>query len=238
MIYSEQVIWRILLKYSDLCLVYLQKLIQYIYYSDMSRVLRYLIIAAVLPVLVACSEAPEAGFLEKLNASYEAALDQSADSAHVFQPGSAEEQVVLARLQGYFTQMSPESVRQKSAAVYSDEAYLNDNIVGIFGLAKVTDYFVHAAGQAEVLDVAFLDVARSETDYFIRWRMTVQVAALNEGAPIVSYGATQFRFNQQGQVVLHRDFWDAATGLHEQLPYIGGIMNFVHAKLEADGLKN
>jgi hypothetical protein len=54
--------------------------------------------------------------------------------------------------------------------------------------------------------------------------MLIVSPGLNDGAPLVSYGVSQFRFDQEGKVLLHRDFWDAGTGLYEYLPGIGGLV--------------
>jgi hypothetical protein len=71
-------------------------------------------------------------------------------------------------------------------------------------------------------------------DYYIRWQMTVRADALSNGKPVVSYGTTQFRFDDQGRVLIHKDFWDAATGVYEHLPYFGPIMAYIHRKLGGD----
>jgi hypothetical protein len=44
---------------------------------------------------------------------------------------------------------------------------------------------------------------------------------------VASYGVTQFRFDADGRVLIHKDFWDAGTALWEQLPGLGGIVRRV-----------
>jgi hypothetical protein len=34
-------------------------------------------------------------------------------------------------------------------------------------------------------------------------------------------------FNQDGKVVIHRDYWDAAEELYEKLPVVGGLMRWL-----------
>jgi len=217
----------------------LLKVIQDAYYLLMMKIKLYretrcqaaaaLLVA--LFTLSGCSDVPQA--LNGLNSSYDAAI-QATDGAVVFEPGSATEVRTLERLEQFFTRMTPESVREQVAGVYAAHAYLNDNIVGITGRDRISEYFAHAAGQSEVLNVEFLDVSRSEHDYFIRWKMTVQAKVLSGGEPVVTYGVSQFRFDGQGLVLLHRDFWDAATGMYEHLPYIGRIVRYVQSKLAGE----
>ena len=39
-------------------------------------------------------------------------------------------------------------------------------------------------------------------------------------------------FDADGRVLIHKDFWDSGTGLHEQLPVIGGAVRRVRAAVE------
>jgi len=191
---------------------------------------RALLVLAVFPVFLAgCAEAPDKA-LPRLNASYEQALERSSDAV-AMEPGGQFESMVLSRLERFFTDMTPDSVQEQAIEVYAQDAYLNDNIVGISGLENITGYFKHAAEQSEYLSVEFLDVSRGGADYFIRWKMTVEAGVLSDGEPVISYGVSHFRFDDEGRVLLHRDYWDAATGMYEHLPYLGNIIRYVQSKL-------
>jgi len=195
-----------------------------------------LVLASILWIAGCSPSADSAGqdLLQALNASYEQAMRETQASAYRFVADEPAEQAAIARLQQFFTDMTPASARAQVAEVYAPNAYLNDTVVGIFGADVIADYFAHAAGQAEVFNVVFVDVARGDVDYYIRWQMTVRAAALSNGEPIISYGTTQFRFDEQGRVLIHKDFWDAATGVYEHLPYVGGVMAYIHRKLGGD----
>ncbi len=147
-------------------------------------------------VLAACGRAPVS--LQELNASYERALERSAPLAVVHEPGSDAQQAAFDRLQTYFTNMSAASVREQTAQVYAPEAYLNDTLVGIDGVARIEAYFGHTMQDTRVLNVRFIDKAQAGIDYFVRWEMTVEHGSLAGGEPILSYGVTQFPFRQRG----------------------------------------
>lgn len=182
-------------------------------------------------VLGACGRAPVS--LQELNASYERALDRSAPLAVVHEPGSETQQAAFERLQTYFTNMSAASVREQTAQVYAPEAYLNDTLVGIDGVTRIEAYFGHTMLETGVLNVRFIDRAQAGVDYFVRWEMTVEHGSLAGGEPVLTYGVTQFRFDKEGRVLLHKDFWDSGTGLYEQLPVLGRVMRRVRAAAEA-----
>ena len=42
---------------------------------------------------------------------------------------------------------------------------------------------------------------------------------------------TQLRFNSDGLVVLHQDYWDSAGGFYDHLPVVGGLLAWIRSML-------
>jgi len=183
--------------------------------------------------IAGCGAPPTA--LSELNASYENALTRTAPLAATLVPGSDAERGAFDKLQRYFDGMTAASVRKQTSAVYAPEAYLNDTLVGITGARRIEAYFADTASKSERLEVTFLDRAPVGIDWYVRWRMLVTVDGINDGEPVITYGVTQLRFDADGRVLLHKDFWDSGTGLYEQLPVLGTIVGRVRATIEPDG---
>ena len=151
---------------------------------------------------------------DDLNQAYESALAATdAPVAALLPAGSHAEQRALERLENYFAAMTVDSVAADTLDVYAADAWLYDNLAIVQGAPAIRDYFVHSAGATRSMRVEFLQTLRDGIDYFVRWKMTIDAPGLADGSPMVSYGMTQFRFDADGRVLLHRDFWDAATGL-------------------------
>jgi steroid delta-isomerase len=51
--------------------------------------------------------------------------------------------------------------------------------------------------------------------------------------PQVIRGASHLRFDADGKVVWHRDYWDAAEELYAKLPGIGWLMRALRRRLAA-----
>jgi len=183
------------------------------------------LLLAGLGLLSGCGQPPTP--LPALNASYEQALARTAPLAVTLVPGSDLERRAFDNVQQYFSGMTAASVRDQTASVYAPEAYLNDTLVGIEGSGRIEAYFAHTIERAQLLKVEFLERAPVGTDWYVRWRMTVVAEGLNGGQPVVTYGVTQFRFDGDGRVLIHKDFWDAGSGLYEQLPGLGRVIGWV-----------
>jgi hypothetical protein len=190
------------------------------------------LLAAVAVLAGGCGSAPAS--LAELNASYERALERTAPLAATLVPGSDLERRAFGNVQRYFAGMTPASVREQTAAVYAPQGYLNDTLVGIEGADRIAAYFGHTAERARVLRVDFLERAPVGTDWYVRWRMTVAVDGLNGGQEVITYGVTQFRFDNEGRVLIHKDFWDSGTGLYEHIPVLGSALRRVRGAVEAE----
>lgn len=182
-------------------------------------------------LLVAGCSDPDVQSAADLNSIYEQALLETAGQAVLFDTDSEAEIAALGQLQDFFASMTAASVTASAAQVYAPDALLYDNVVALRGQPVIQEYFVKAAADVDELKVEFMHVAKADNDYYIRWKMTIVSDKIGGGAPLVSYGVTQFRFDAQGRVLLHRDFWDASTGLYEYLPVAGGWLQRLRAML-------
>ncbi len=144
--------------------------------------------------------------------------------------GSDTERAAVQRVKDFFALMTEDSVRQQTRLVYAPEAYLNDTLKSLNGSAVIEDYFLATVRNAESVMVRFEDVAESGGNYYFRWVMDTRLKKLREGQTIRTIGITMVRFDGQGRVVLHQDFWDSAAGVFEHVPGVGTAIRGIKAK--------
>ena len=70
----------------------------------------------------------------------------------------------------------------------------------------------------------------SDDTGFIRWTMSGYVKQLGKDPWIVE-GSSLVRFNEDGLVREHIDYWDAASQMYERLPVIGWVLRKIRQKL-------
>ena len=79
--------------------------------------------------------------------------------------------------------------------------------------------------------VTVLDSLSRGDDVMVRWKMQTQSKVWWKTLTIDSFGMTHLRFNEQGQIVLHQDYWDAAGGFYEHLPLLGSSIRSIRSNL-------
>ena len=75
------------------------------------------------------------------------------------------------------------------------------------------------------------DVAKSGDNYYVRWTMVFSAPLLSGGAPVHSIGISQIRFNREGKVAVHQDFWDSGKNMYGHLRFVGGAVGIVRKRL-------
>jgi steroid delta-isomerase len=71
-----------------------------------------------------------------------------------------------------------------------------------------------------------------DENYFFSWEFTFRPTHwLMKHHLITVLGCTELRFNQNGKIVSHIEYWDAAKNFYERLPIIGKILSFLRNKI-------
>jgi len=122
-------------------------------------------------------------------------------------------------------------VRENTLKVYAADAYLDDTLVVHHGAAEIEAYFAKTSGTMTHYEVEVDDIARSGDNYYVRWTMVFAAPALSQGQPVHSVGISQVRFNRDGKVAFHQDFWDSGKNFFSHLPVIGGAVGLVRKRL-------
>lgn len=145
--------------------------------------------------------------------------------------GSEAERAAIARFKDFLAVMTEESVRAKTRLTYAPDAYLNDTLKTSRGEPAIENYFLETMKSSESVTVEFEDVAESGGFYYFRWVMDVKMKKIRKGETIRTIGVTHVRFDEQGRVVLHQDYWDSSTGLFEHVPVLGSGIRAIKARL-------
>ncbi len=149
------------------------------------------------------------------------------EPAAVFSPGSAEEKAALERFSRFFGQLTEANARELTRETYAERFFFHDTLKVVTDRAELEAYFIETARNTESVEARVEDVARSESHYYLRWTMNIRLKKFRRGQTLRSIGLTHLRFNPEGRIVLHQDYWDASAGFFQHVPVLGSAIRAI-----------
>jgi hypothetical protein len=61
--------------------------------------------------------------------------------------------------------------------------------------------------------------------------MMIRIKRLRGGRATHSIGISHIVFDRDGRIALHQDFWEAASGLFEHIPLVGGLIRAIRQRM-------
>lgn len=176
---------------------------------------------ALAALLVGCTSGPT-----DFTPEYRKAL---ADRPGTVIADRADAQRAVGRFAALYGNLSEENVAANVRNVYAPDAWFNDTLATEVGIEAIEKYLLKTARGAEKVEATINDVAVSGSDVYARWTMEIRTRSLAGGKPIVTEGLSQLRFDGQGRIVLHQDFWNPAAGIYQHLPLLGPAIRYVNS---------
>lgn len=162
---------------------------------------------------------------------YKRALQQAGENGP--KPGSSEEKAAVERFSTFLQNIhDAEFIRTHTALTYAADAYLNDTLVTHHGVPEIQAYFLQTSAAMTHYEVTIDDVARSGADIYVRWTMVFAAPALAGGTQVHSTGISQVRFDSNGLVAFHQDFWDSGANFFGHAPVAGNLIEFIRRRLK------
>lgn len=120
-----------------------------------------------------------------------------------------------------FEDLTHEDLARRIDKLYAEEFYFNDTVHIAHKRADLVNYMTETGKKLVQSRVDVHQVIRDGTDVYVRWEMTFISRAMGRRIESHSIGMTHLRFNENGQIVLHQDFWDSGNALYAHLPVVG-----------------
>ena len=133
----------------------------------------------------------------------------------------------VAPLVAFFETLTSDSVA-RMGEFYAAEVWFKDPFNEVQGLGEVQRIFSHMFVALDRPRFVVTTEVQGERQCFLTWDFEFYLR--RKGAVLQTIrGSSHLKFNEAGQVVYHRDYWDAAEELYEKLPVLGGLMMFLLA---------
>lgn len=133
-------------------------------------------------------------------------------------------QIHLQNIVHFFESVSPESVTLINE-LYDADAYFKDPFNEVLGRTAVMKIFQHMFKQVDSPRFVIKQTILQDADAFIVWNFEFRMRSKTTSQCI--HGSSHLRFNPDGKVIYHRDYWDSAEELYEKIPLLGNLMRFL-----------
>jgi hypothetical protein len=149
-----------------------------------------------------------------------------------FAAGSTAEQSALDRFEAFFSQFAGDRVGRLLEQTYAADVWFNDTLKTVRGRDALGRYLHESAAAVEECRVEVLDRTRVQPgEFLLRWRMMIRFRKLRRGIDTWTVGVSHLRFDADGRVAYHQDYWNAADGVYEHVPVLGALIRAVKRRL-------
>jgi len=123
----------------------------------------------------------------------------------------------------FFEAIRPESVAD-FARYYSDDAFFKDPFNEVRGVPAIQRIFTHMFQQVAEPRFKITERVVDGKSAMLVWEFHYHIAIFGREQKQVIRGASHLKFDAEGKVYWHRDYWDAAEELYARLPLVGLLM--------------
>ncbi len=143
--------------------------------------------------------------------------------------GTETEKAAIERFKAFYRVFSAQRINESLSEVYAEDAYFEDGIRQVRGRELIREYFLGTKSAFEECTFDIVDVATSRDDYYFRWTMTLRLRRDPDKA-LVLPGMSHVRFDRQGMVVFHHDYWETLA-LFERFPVIRTVLRWIKSRI-------
>lgn len=118
--------------------------------------------------------------------------------------------------------------------MYGDPIYFSDTLVTTRNRDIALQHLRRMRESTGALRVQVIDTQVRGQDAYVIWQMEAVFEPLRRPVTSNTVGVTHLRFDEQGRIVLHQDFWDSAEGFYRHIPVLGSMINVVRGTFASD----
>jgi len=157
------------------------------------------------------------------NYTKELAATDSSKTALV-KPGSAEEKSGIENFKEYYKVFAEDVIRRDTKKLYARDAYFKDGYKEVKGVDAIETYFIATTKAVVSCTFDITDVSVHEGNYYFRWVMKLTIKR-DKDNPMEQIGMSHIRFDPEGKVIFHADYWDTSI-VFERVPVLGSIIRW------------
>lgn len=156
---------------------------------------------------------------------YQILYETEPQENETLQPGSEKERAAIERFVSLYTTYTEDNVRRHVRDLYAKDAYYRDSLTEMQGVENIESYLIQGTHIMHDLTFDLQDVAVHDGNYYFRWITRFSHKWKKDKVTHLP-GISHVRFNKEGKIIFHQDFWDAGV-IYERLPIIGFFIRWL-----------
>jgi steroid delta-isomerase len=138
----------------------------------------------------------------------------------------------LDELIRFYHDLTPESVA-RFPEFYSADAWFKDPFNEVRGTAAIQRIFTHMFTQVDEPRFVVTERVVDAGGAMLVWELGFRVRLWGKGQAQIMRGVSHLKFDADGKVCYHRDYWDTGEELYMKLPGLGTLMRGLRRVLAA-----
>ncbi|MEM7023373.1 MAG: nuclear transport factor 2 family protein [Pseudomonadota bacterium] len=143
---------------------------------------------------------------------------------------SADIEAVASAYGAFYESITRESVVDLRALV-APEVRFKDPFNDLHGVDSMVRVMEHMFDDATDIRFVIDDRTVRGSLCYLRWRFWFRPRRFSHGEPWQVEGVSLVRFDADGKVLEHIDYWDAAQQIYERIPVVGVLVRRLRAYL-------
>jgi len=140
--------------------------------------------------------------------------------------------MALTELIKFYNEFSSDSV-SRFRDFYSENAYFKDPFNEVRGLPAIQRIFNHMFKQVDEPRFVVIETIADDGGAMLIWEFYFRVKLWGKGQAQVMRGVSHLRFDPDGKVNYHRDYWDTGEELYMKVPLMGSLLRGLRRVLAA-----
>lgn len=132
----------------------------------------------------------------------------------------------------FYQTLTPDGV-SRFDHFYAADAYFKDPFNEVRGIDAIRRIFAHMFAQVSEPRFVVTERIVDAGGAVLVWEFCYRVRLWGGGETQIMRGVSHLRFDADGKVCHHRDYWDAAEELYMKLPAVGLLMRGLRRVLAA-----
>ncbi|MGB0334539.1 MAG: nuclear transport factor 2 family protein [Opitutales bacterium] len=163
---------------------------------------------------------------------YKQSLEASRTASYsIPAPDTPEERAMLERVKKLFEDYTYENIALNLTAVYAEEFYFRDAFKQFTKPAELREYMLAGLKPLYQAEFVFNEVARTGDDFYLSWTMRLDFKKTPKNTWEESIGVTHMRFNSEGRIVFHQDYWDPTDIVYRRIPLARQLIALVKRRM-------